>query len=119
MEEPKMKIETRSEEGVITIELIGKLTIGEGDVQLRHAVNDALADGAKKILLNLKGVKMMDSSGLGELIRCKATVNGADAQIKLAHVEDKVQEVLEMTRLIGVFETFDDEIDAIASFRDS
>jgi len=112
-----MKISTKSEEGVTVLALEGKLTIGEGDVQLRDQVRDALDHGAKKILLNLQGVKMMDSSGLGELIRCKATAASAGATIKLLHVEDKVQEVLEMTRLIGVFETFSDEIDAIASFR--
>ncbi len=114
-----MKISTRKdEEGVTIIALEGKLTIGEGDVQLRDQIREALDHGADKILLNLQGVKMMDSSGLGELIRCKATANGAAATIKLLHVEDKVQEVLEMTRLIGVFETFDDEIDAVASFRE-
>lgn len=113
-----MKISTKTEEDVTVIALEGRLTIGEGDVQLRHHIRDAVDNGAKKILLNLQGVKMMDSSGLGELIRCKATVNGAGATIKLLHVEDKVQEVLEMTRLIGVFETFSDEIDAVASFRD-
>jgi anti-sigma B factor antagonist len=112
-----MKISTKSEEGVTVLALEGKLTIGEGDVQLRDQVRDALDQGAKKILLNLQGVRMMDSSGLGELIRCKATAASAGATIKLLHVEDKVQEVLEMTRLIGVFETFSDEIDAIASFR--
>ncbi len=113
-----MKITTREEESITILELVGKLTIGEGDVQLREEVRDVLNHGAKKVLLNLQGVKMMDSSGLGELVRCKASAGAAEATIKLLHVEDKVQEVLEMTRLIGVFETFDDEIDAVASFRD-
>ena len=112
-----MKVNRRSEEGVTILDLAGKLVIGDGDVALREEVGDALDRGAKKLLLNLKGIKMMDSSGLGELIRCKATVANREAVIKLLHVEDKVQEVLEMTKLIGVFETFDDEIDAIASFR--
>lgn len=112
-----MEINTREEEGVKIIELVGKLTIGEGDVQLREEVADAIGRGARKILLNLQGVKMMDSSGLGELVRCKHTAATSDATIKLLHVEDKVQDVLEMTRLIGVFETFDEEIDALASFR--
>lgn len=112
-----MKITKREEEGVTVLELAGKLVIGEGDVELRNEVRDVLDGGAKKLLLNLKGVRMMDSSGLGELIRCKATANQRGATIKLLHVEDKVQEVLEMTRLIGVFETYDDDIDAIASFR--
>ena len=115
-----MNINTRRDrdEGVTVVDLEGKLTIGEGDVQLREEIKDLLDDGIKKILINLKGVKMMDSSGLGELVRTRASAQAADATIKLLHVEDKVQEVLEMTRLIGVFETFDDEIDAMASFRD-
>jgi len=113
-----MKIQTRTEEDVTILDLDGKLTIGLGDVQLRDAVREALNDGAKKLLLNLKGVRTMDSSGLGELIRCKATAANRGATIKLLHVEDKVEEVLEMTRLIGVFDNFDDEIDAVASFRD-
>ena len=112
-----MDITTRQEEGVTIIDLAGKLTIGAGDVQLREELLDQLQGGAKKILLNLKGVRAMDSSGLGELVRSKATATQSGATIKLLHVEDKVQEVLEMTRLIGVFENFNDEIDAIASFR--
>ncbi len=114
-----MKITTRKEEEVTILNLDGKLVIGEGDVELRDELLGVLEHGAKKVLLNLQRVRMMDSSGLGELIRCKATANQRQATIKLLHVEDKVQEVLEMTRLIGVFETFDDEIDAIASFRES
>ncbi|MCP3959619.1 MAG: STAS domain-containing protein [bacterium] len=114
-----MKITTRRDrdEDVTIIELEGKLTIGEGDVQLRDAIKELLDDGIKRILINLQGVKMMDSSGLGELVRVRASAMSAEATVKLLHVEDKVAEVLEMTRLIGVFETFDDEIDAIASFR--
>ncbi len=113
-----MKINTRKEEGVAILELLGKLTIGEGDVQMRHAIKDELEHGTTKLLLNMQGVKMMDSSGLGELVRAKASATNAGAVIKLLHVEDKVQQVLEMTRLIGVFEDFSDEIDAIASFRE-
>ncbi len=114
-----MKITTRRdrEEGVTIVDLEGKLTIGEGDVQLREEIRELLDDGKKKILINMQGVKMMDSSGLGELVRTRESAQNADATIKLLHVEDKVQEVLEMTRLIGIFETFDDEIDAVASFR--
>lgn len=113
-----MKITQRSEEGVVILDLEGKLTIGEGDVALREELNDVLAKGEKKILLNLEGVKTMDSSGLGELVRCKTSGANAGATIKLLHVQDKVQQVLEMTRLIGVFDDFDDEIDGIASFRE-
>ena len=112
-----MKIGTRNQEDVTILELDGKLNIGDGDVLLREEVGDLLDSGIKKILINLKNVKAMDSSGLGELVRVRASANDQSATVKLLHVEDKVQEVLEMTRLIGVFESFDDEIDAIASFR--
>lgn len=112
-----MKIKSREEEDVIILDLDGRLTIGAGDVQLREAIVDLLERRVKKILLNLKKVKAMDSSGLGELVRAKSRSVDAGATIKLLHVEDKVEQVLEMTRLIGVFDNFDDEIDAIASFR--
>lgn len=113
----KIKLRRDRDEDVTIVDLDGKLTIGDGDVQLRDEVQDLLNDGIKRILINLKGVKAMDSSGLGELVRVRANAKNAEAAVKLLHVEDKVQEVLEMTRLIGVFETFDDEIDALASFR--
>ena len=112
-----MKIDKRTEEGVTILTLTGKLTIGEGDVQLREEMRDVLDRGSKKILLDLGGVKTMDSSGLGELVRCKASASAVDATIKLLHVQDKVQQVLEMTRLIGVFEDYSEETDAMASFR--
>ena len=112
-----MEITVREEEGVVILDLNGKLTIGDGDVKLREEVRYQLEAGKKKLILNLKDVKTMDSSGLGELIRCKASANNVDATIKLLHVEDKVQEVLEMTRLIGVFDNYNDEIDALASYR--
>ncbi len=111
-----MKIQTRTEKGVTFLDLNGKLMIGAGDVVLREAIQKALDSGARKLVINLQGVKMMDSSGLGELVRSKATAARAGASIKLLHVEDKVQEILEMTRLIGVFDTFDEEVDAITSF---
>ncbi len=114
-----MKIKTRYDRDyeVTLVRLEGKLTIGGGDVQLRETIKELLDDGRKRILIDLKGVKMMDSSGLGELVRTRASAASAEATIKLLHVEDKVAEVLEMTRLIGVFETYDDEIEALGSFR--
>ncbi len=112
-----MKITTRQFEDVTILEFQGRLTIGEGDVQMREAVTEVLEEGSKKILLNFKGVKMMDSSGLGELFRCYTIASNQSAALKFLHVENKVLEVLEMTRLIGILDTLDDEIDALASFR--
>ncbi len=114
-----MKITTRHKEGVTILELHGKLTIGDGDVKLRKEVEDVIDRGARKLLLNVKGLKTVDSSGFGELWRCLVVARQHEAVVKLLHVEGKIQEVLEMTRMIVVFDTFDDEIDAIASFCDS
>lgn len=112
-----MKIDTRKEEDVVILEVDGRIDIEGGDVKLREKVQGLLDDGAKKILLDLGKVRLIDSSGLGELVRCKKRAADHDATIKLLHVEDRVHKVLEMTRLIGVFDTYDDEIDAVASFR--
>ena len=113
-----MNITTRKKEAVIILDLEGKLAVGGGDIQFREQAQKALAMGERDILINLQGIKMMDSSGLGELVRMRKAAANLGATVKLLHVEDKVHEVLQMAGLIGVFETFDDEIDAIASFRD-
>ena len=83
--------------------------------RFRTAV-DLLDRGVKKILLNLKGVKAMDSSGLGELIRCKVTATSSQAEVKLLHVNIKARKLLTMAQLVGVFEMFDDENLAVESF---
>ena len=111
-----MKITQRERGGVTILELDGRLTIGEGDIALREAILSLLEAGESMILLNLREVKAMDSSGLGELVASKTAAAAQGASIKLLHVEDKVQRVVSMTRLIGVFESFDDELTAIASF---
>ncbi len=112
-----MKITTRREEGVTIVDLDGKLIIGAEAVQLRETIKGLLDRMGHKILLNLQKVRLIDSSGIGELMRVKTAADAQGATIKLLHVEDKVRNTLEMTGLIGVFETFNDEIDAIASFR--
>jgi len=112
-----MKIHVEREEDVVILLLEGRLTIGDGDVKLRDEVQANLDAGEKHLLIDLRGVKAMDSSGLGELIRCKESADANGAKLKLLHVEEKVQQVFEMTRLIGVFEHFQDRIDGVASFR--
>ncbi len=111
-----MRITSRNEGEVTVLDVEGRLVIGEGDVELRQAVAGAIESGSRRLLINLAGVKSMDSSGLGELVRSKATAARAGVTIKLLHVESRVREILEMTQLIGVFEAFEDETDAITSF---
>lgn len=111
-----MKIDTRRTGDVTVLDLSGKLTIGEGDVRLRGELLDQLEEGRRKLLINLQQVKTIDSSGLGELIRCKATAAKHGAQVKLINVNLGVYKLLTMSQLIGIFEMFDDEEKAIASF---
>jgi anti-sigma B factor antagonist len=111
-----MKITQRQRGGVTILDLEGRLSLGEGDIALREAILLLLDEGESMILLNLRGVKSMDSSGLGELVAGKTSAAARGAHIKLLHLEDKVRHVVSMTQLIGIFESFDDELTAIASF---
>jgi anti-sigma B factor antagonist len=111
-----MEITKRSIGGVTIFDLDGKLTIGKGDVVLRDALLAELEHGGKNVLINLDKVGTIDSSGLGELIRCKVTTTSHGAQVKLLHVNIKARKLLTMAQLVGVFEMFDDEKMAVESF---
>jgi anti-sigma B factor antagonist len=112
-----VKITTRTKEGITILDLDGKLVLGDGDAVLRAQARDALDGGARKLLVNMQGVNLMDSSGLGELVGAQKTAQKLGGTLKLLHVQTQVHQVLEMARLTSAFETFDHEIDAIASFR--
>ena len=111
-----MKIEVRNERGVTIISPKGKVTIGEGDVQLREAVHEALAAGARMILLDLGGVSTIDSSGIGEMVSAYTTVTNREGKLKIANLPSKVADILTMTQLITVFEVFDEVSEAVDSF---
>lgn len=111
-----MKIEVREREGIAIISINGKITIGVGDVALRAQITDTLDSGAKNILINMSGVTTMDSSGIGELIHSYTTVTNHGGKLKLCNLPRKVIDILALTQLITVFDTFDDEEEAIASF---
>lgn len=111
-----MKITTRYYGPVAIMDLSGKLTLGRGDVALRGRLLELLDEGLKNIIINLAELKVMDSSGLGELIRCRTTCSQHGAELKLLNLTPKVYDLLEVTRLIGVFEIYTDEVEAIPSF---
>ena len=111
-----MKIEKRSRGDVTILEVEGKITIGKGDVALRDAVHQALGDGARKIVMNLGSVSTVDSSGVGELVSAFTTVTNRGGRLKLLNLPPKVNDILQITQLITVFETFDNEDEAIGSF---
>ena len=111
-----MKIDMRTSGGVTILAPKGKITIGIGDVALREAVLEALDAGHTKILMDLGGVTTMDSSGVGELVSTYTTVTNRGGTLKLLKMPPKINDILQITQLITVFETFDDEQEAIDSF---
>ncbi|WP_158751864.1 STAS domain-containing protein [Acidobacterium sp. S8] len=111
-----MKVNTRQVDGVTILDLSGRITLGEGSVQLRDAVRDLLAKGSKLILLNLGDVNYIDSSGIGELVSAYTTVRNQGGELKLLNLTKKVHDLLQITKLYTVFDVKDDEASAIASF---
>jgi anti-sigma B factor antagonist len=111
-----MKITERLVGDVVLLDLQGKILIGEGDDQLREAVTKLADSGKTKILLNLAEVPYVDSAGLGEIVRCYTTVSRKGGKLKLLHLTKKIQDLLAITKLLTVFETYDNEEEAIKSF---
>ena len=111
-----MKTKVRDVGNVRILDLEGKITIGGGDVQLRELVDESLATSHAKILLNLEKVTHIDSSGIGEMVGCYTTVARRDGNMKLLNLPAKINDILQVTQLITVFDVFDNEAEAIASF---
>ena len=111
-----MKVSTRQVDGVTILDLSGRITLGEGSVQLRDAIRDLLSKGSKLILLNLADVNYIDSSGIGELVSAYTTVRNQGGELKLLNLTKKVHDLLQITKLYTVFDVKDDEATAIASF---
>ena len=111
-----MKTEKRKKDDVIIFDLKGKLTIGKGDVLLRKHIDESLGNDEKKIILNMKDVSYMDSSGVGELLSSFTSVNNRGGKLKLMNLSTKVHDLLQITQLLRVFEIFDNEDEAVGSF---
>lgn len=112
-----LSIATRQLDGVTILDLSGRITLGEGSVQLRDAIRDLISKGVKDILLSLGDVNYIDSSGLGELVSAFTTAKNQNANVKLLNLTKKVKDVLQVTKLYTVFDIYDDEASAIASFK--
>ena len=111
-----MKIVERTVGDIIILDLHGKILIGEGDDALREAVTKLVDSGAQKILLNLADVPSVDSAGLGEIVRCYTTVSRKGGRLKLINLTKKIQDLLAITKLLTVFETYESEDEAVKSF---
>jgi anti-sigma B factor antagonist len=112
-----LTIASREVDGVTVLDLNGRITLGEGSVQIRDAIRDLIAKGQKRILLDLGEVNYIDSSGLGELVSAYTTVKNQGAALKLLKLTRKVHDLLQLTKLYTVFDIYDDEASAIASFK--
>ena len=111
-----MQIEERVVNNVTILDLKGKITLGEGDEALKDKINSLILQNHKRILLNLADVPYIDSAGLGEIVRTYTTVSRQGGSLKLLSLTKRITDLLSITKLLTVFETFDNEADAVRSF---
>lgn len=111
-----MKYEVYEKENVTVIKLSGRITLGSGDVKLRDKLVEELEKGKKKIVLDLGEVSFMDSAGLGELVAAYTSAKRHGAQVKLSNLTKKIDDLLDITRLSSVFETYNSTEEAVKSF---
>jgi anti-anti-sigma factor len=112
----KVLINTRKAGEVTILQAEGRIAFGQGDQELGEAVRGALADGARKLLLDFSKVDYMDSSGIGELVGCFAAIKNKQGHLRLCGLNAKVFGLMKMTSLHSVFETFDSEAEALKGF---
>ena len=112
-----MEIAERTVSDVTVLDLKGKMTLGEGDELLKDKINSLLASGKKKLVLNLEGVPYIDSAGLGEIVRTYTTVSRQGGSLKLLNLTKRIEDLLSITKLLTVFDTFDSEAEAIKSYK--
>jgi anti-sigma B factor antagonist len=111
-----MHIEVRQANEVMILDLKGRLTAGLGDQILRDAIDELLAEGRRRILLNLSEVSFLDSAGVGELVAGLKTSRRFQAELKLLNVGERVYSTLDMARLLPTFEIYNDEAEAVRSY---
>jgi anti-sigma B factor antagonist len=112
----ELEVNQRQAGDVTILDMSGAVRIGEGAIALRDAIRGLADSGKKKILLNLAGVNYVDSSGIGELIANYTTVSRQGGQLKLLNLTDRIQNLLVITKLLTVFDAYEDEGEALKSF---
>ena len=112
----ELEVKERQAGDVTILDMSGAVRIGEGSVELRDAIRRLAEEGKKKMLLNLAGVSYVDSSGIGELIANYTTVKRQGGQLKLLNLTDRIQNLLVITKLLTVFDSYDNETEALKSF---
>lgn len=113
----ELEVTERQAGDVTILDMSGSVRMGEGAISLRNSIRGLIDGGKKKMLLNLGGVKNIDSSGIGELIANYTTVSRDGGQLKLLNLTDKIQNLLVITKLLTVFDSYDNEAEALNSFK--
>ncbi|MBI2820733.1 MAG: STAS domain-containing protein [Acidobacteria bacterium] len=111
-----MNIATRTVNGVSVLDMSGRLVLGESNVALRETIRDLVTSGQKHILLNMEGVSHVDSNGIGELINAYVHVKSQGGQLKLLNLTKNLHELLAITKLLTVFDCYENEGLAVQSF---
>ena len=107
---------TRQSDDITIVDLKGRITLGEGSATVRDTVHDLLSKGQKRILLNLRDVNYIDSSGIGELVSAFTAAKKQGGELKLLNLTKKIHDLLQITKLYTVFDVHEDEAAAIRSF---
>ena len=111
-----LKMTNREVDGVSVVALDGRIVLGEESKALREKVKSLLAEGKKKVVLNMDNITFIDSAGLGTLVAAHHSAKGQGASLRLCHLGSKFQEVLQITKLLTVFDVYDTEAQAVSSF---
>ena len=111
-----MNISERKIGDVVVVDVSGKITLGDGDTILRDKLRSLVQQGQLKLLLNLADVTYIDSAGLGAIVQCYTTVTNQGGALKLVNATKRIHDLLAITKLLTVFDTFDNEAEAVTSF---
>ena len=114
-----LKMTSREVDGVTVVALDGRIVLGEESNALREKIKSMVAEGKKKIVLNMDGVTFIDSAGLGTLVAAHHSAKAQGASLRLCHLGTKFQEVLQITKLMTIFDVYNTEAEAVASFSKS
>ena len=111
-----MQIDERIVDDVTILDLKGKMTLGEGDELLKDKINSLASQGHKKLILNLEAVPYIDSAGLGEIVRTYTSISRQGGKLKLLNVSKRIYDLLVITKLVTIFDSYEDEAEAVRSF---
>jgi anti-sigma B factor antagonist len=111
-----LKITSHEVDGISVVSLVGRIVLGEESNALREKIKGMIAAGTQKIVLNMDNVKYIDSAGLGTLIAAHVSAKTQGASVRLCHLGKKFHEVLQITKLLTIFDAYDTQADAVGSF---